>query len=59
MDFENLKEGQSTQKPPLFENYHFLEWKNKFENYVKTIDQDLWQIISNGNIQQTKMAFEK
>ena len=45
MDFENLKEGQPIQNPPLFEKEKFLEWKSKFENYVKSIDQDLWHII--------------
>ena len=59
MESEKYLEGDLTQQLPLFKNYNFSEWKNKFENYVKTIDQDLWQIISNGNIQQTKMAFEK
>ena len=49
MDFENLKEGQSIQKPPQFDKENFLEWKNKFENYVRSIDQDLWHVISIGN----------
>ena len=59
MESEKHLEGDFTQQLPLFKNYNFSEWKNKFESYVKTIDQDLWQIISIGDIQQTKMAFEK
>ena len=58
MDFENLKEGQSIQKPPLFEKENFLEWKSKYENYVKSIDQDLWHIISIGDFKPTKTSFE-
>ena len=57
MEFEKYLEGEFTQRLPLFENDHFLEWKNKFENYVKSIDQDLWHIISIGDI-QTKTDFE-
>ena len=58
MDFENLKEGQLIQKPPLFEKENLLEWKNEFENYVKSIDQDLWHIISIGDFKPTKTSFE-
>ena len=58
MEFEKYLEGEFTQKTPLFENDHFLEWKNKFENYVKSIDLDLWHIISIGDLKTTKMDFE-
>ena len=58
MDFENLKEGQSIQKPPKFDKENFLEWKNKFENYVRSIDQDLWHVISIGDFKPTKTSFE-
>lgn len=58
MEFEKYVEGKIAQQPPLFENDHFLEWKNKFENYVKSIDLDLWHIISIGDLKLTKMDFE-
>lgn len=58
MDFENFKEGQPIQNLPLFEKENFLEWKSKFENYVKSIDQDLWHIISIGDYKSTKTSFE-
>jgi hypothetical protein len=58
MEFEKYLEGEFTQKPPLFENDHFLEWKNTFENYSKSIDLDLWHIISIGDLKPTKMDFE-
>ena len=41
MEFEKYLEWEFTQQSPLFENNHFLEWINKFENYVKSIDLDL------------------
>ena len=49
MDFENIKEGKFIQKLPLFEKENFLEWKSDFESYVKSIDQDLWHVISIGD----------
>jgi hypothetical protein len=58
MEFEKYLEREFMQQPPLFENDHFLEWKNKFENYVKSIDLDLWHIISIGDLKPTKMDFE-
>ena len=50
MEFEKYLEGEFMLQPPLFENDHFLEWINKFENYVKSIDLDLWHIISIGDL---------
>ena len=38
MDFENLKEGQPIQNPPLFEKEIFLKWKSKFENQDDQFD---------------------
>ena len=58
MDFENLKEEKSIQKPPLFEKENFLEWKSEFENYVRSIDQDLWHVISIGDFKPTKTSIE-
>ena len=49
MDFENFKEGQSMQRPPLFEPNGFIYWKNRFETYVKSKDIDLWYIIIEGD----------
>ncbi|GJW47177.1 ribonuclease H-like domain-containing protein [Tanacetum coccineum] len=49
MDSDKYLEGQSMQRPPLFESDHFIYWKNKFETYVKAKDLDLWHIILNGD----------
>ncbi|GJS92705.1 hypothetical protein Tco_0799673 [Tanacetum coccineum] len=49
MDSDKYLEGQSMQRPPLFESDHFIYWKNRFETYVKAKDFDLWHIILNGD----------
>ena len=49
MDFENYKEGQSMQRPPLFKANGFIYWKNRFETYVKSKDINLWFIIVDGD----------
>ncbi|GJR36843.1 DUF4219 domain-containing protein [Tanacetum coccineum] len=51
MDFEKYLEGQSMQRPPLFESDSFIYWKNRFEAYVKSKDLDLWHVITNGDFQ--------
>lgn len=38
MDFENLKEGQPIQNPPLFEKESVLKWKSKFVNQDDQFD---------------------
>nr|GEX28165.1 copia protein [Tanacetum cinerariifolium] len=47
MDSEKYLEGQSMQRPPLFESDSFIYWKNRFETYVKSKDLDLWHVITN------------
>ncbi|GJX53492.1 hypothetical protein Tco_0281861 [Tanacetum coccineum] len=48
MESEKYLEGQSMQRPPLFENDGFIYWKNRFETYVKSKDLDLWHVITDG-----------
>ncbi|GJZ45528.1 hypothetical protein Tco_0593124 [Tanacetum coccineum] len=49
MDSDKYLEGQSMQRPPIFESDHFIYWKIRFETYVKAKDLDLWHIILNGD----------
>ncbi|GJX28793.1 zf-CCHC domain-containing protein [Tanacetum coccineum] len=49
MDSDKYLEGQSMQRPPLFESDSFIYWKNRFETYVKSKDLDLWHIITDGD----------
>ncbi|GJT23501.1 retrovirus-related pol polyprotein from transposon TNT 1-94 [Tanacetum coccineum] len=51
MDSDKYLEGQSMQRPPLFESDSFICWKNRFETYVKSKDLDLWHVITDGDFQ--------
>ncbi|GKC57356.1 zf-CCHC domain-containing protein [Tanacetum coccineum] len=51
MDFDKYLEGQSMQRPPLFESDSFIYWKNRFKTYVKSKDLDLWHAITNSDFQ--------
>ncbi|GJX03869.1 zf-CCHC domain-containing protein [Tanacetum coccineum] len=51
MDSDKYLEGQSMQRPPLFEIDSFIYWKNIFETYVKSKDLDLWHVITDGDFQ--------
>ncbi|GKB95175.1 zf-CCHC domain-containing protein [Tanacetum coccineum] len=46
MESKKYLEGQSMQRPPLFESDVFIYWKNRFETYVKSKDLDLWHVIT-------------
>ncbi|GKB00874.1 zf-CCHC domain-containing protein [Tanacetum coccineum] len=50
MDSDKYLEGQSMQRPPLFDSDSFNYWKNRFETYVKSKDLDLWHVITNDNV---------
>ena len=52
MESEKYLEGQSMQRPPLFESDGFLYWKNRFETYVKSKDLDLWLVITFGEFSE-------
>ncbi|GJV16720.1 hypothetical protein Tco_1362043 [Tanacetum coccineum] len=49
MKSKKYLEGQSMQRPPLFESDGFIYWKNRFETYVKSKDLDLWHVITDGD----------
>ncbi|GJV73579.1 hypothetical protein Tco_1493574 [Tanacetum coccineum] len=49
MESEKYLEGQSMQRPPLFESDGFIYWKNIFKTYVKSRDLDLWHVITYGD----------
>ncbi|GJU62955.1 hypothetical protein Tco_1244790 [Tanacetum coccineum] len=49
MDSDEYLEGQSMQRPPLFDSDSFIYWKNIFETYVKSKDLDLWYAITKGD----------
>ncbi|GJZ02071.1 hypothetical protein Tco_0520032 [Tanacetum coccineum] len=50
MESEKYLEGQSMQRPPLFESDGFIYWKNRFETYVKNQKiHRLWHVITDGD----------
>ncbi|GJX28407.1 hypothetical protein Tco_0236486, partial [Tanacetum coccineum] len=49
MESEKYLEGQSMQRPLLFESDGFIYWKNSFETYVKSKDLNLWHVITYGD----------
>ncbi|GJV74971.1 putative reverse transcriptase domain-containing protein [Tanacetum coccineum] len=49
MESEKYLEGQSMQRPPLFESDGFIYWKNRFKTDVKSKDLDLWHVITYGD----------
>ncbi|GJZ56269.1 hypothetical protein Tco_0611462 [Tanacetum coccineum] len=54
MESEKYLDGQSMQRPPLFESDGFIYWKNRFETYVKSKDLDLWHVITYGDFPPIK-----
>ncbi|GKE27571.1 hypothetical protein Tco_1442955 [Tanacetum coccineum] len=54
MESEKYLEGQSMQRPPLFESGGFIYWKNRFETYAKSKDLDLWHVIIYGDFSPTQ-----
>ncbi|GJU77130.1 retrovirus-related pol polyprotein from transposon TNT 1-94 [Tanacetum coccineum] len=59
MDSEKYLEGQSMQRPPLFESDSFIYWKNRFETYVKSKDLDLlWHVYNKTCITSLKALDE-
>ncbi|GJX76370.1 hypothetical protein Tco_0323181 [Tanacetum coccineum] len=53
MDSDKYLEGQSMQRPPLFESDSFIYWKNRFETYVKSKDLDL--LACNSQVKDNKI----
>ncbi|GJV49013.1 zf-CCHC domain-containing protein [Tanacetum coccineum] len=50
MESEKYLEGQSMQRPLLFESDGFIYWKNRFKTYVKSKDLDLWKKRTNRSL---------
>ncbi|GJS57846.1 zf-CCHC domain-containing protein [Tanacetum coccineum] len=58
MDSDKYLEGQSMQRPTLFESDSFIYWKNIFETYIKSKDLDLCHVITNGDFQPIQQNLE-
>nr|GEY93220.1 zf-CCHC domain-containing protein/DUF4219 domain-containing protein/UBN2 domain-containing protein [Tanacetum cinerariifolium] len=49
MESKKYLEGQSMQRPPLFESDGLIYCKNRFVTSVKSKDLDLWHVITYGD----------
>ena len=43
-----LAEGQSINRPPLFNGSNYTSWKACTRIFIQTLDYDLWSVIING-----------
>ncbi|CAM8963408.1 unnamed protein product [Rhodiola kirilowii] len=41
----SLKEGQSTNRPPLLEGPNYLYWKSKMKVFLKSLDEKAWRAV--------------
>ncbi|XP_057742061.1 uncharacterized protein LOC130960631 [Arachis stenosperma] len=44
----NLAEGQSSNRPPLFNGKNYTYWKERMKIFVQAVDYRLWKIILEG-----------
>ena len=51
----SLAEGQSTNRPPLFNGSNYTYWKARIKIFIQILDYDMWSIIVNGSHIPTKL----
>ena len=51
----SLAEGQSTNRPPLFNGSNYTYWKARMKIFIQALDYDMWSIIVNGPHTPTKI----
>ncbi|CAM8987200.1 unnamed protein product [Rhodiola kirilowii] len=44
----SLKEGQSTNQPPLLEGPNYAHWKSKMKAFLKSLDERAWRAVMIG-----------
>jgi hypothetical protein len=54
-----MVEGQSTNRPPLFNSSDYSYWKTRMTTYIKAQDYLIWKIIVNGPHVPTKIVEEQ
>lgn len=42
----NYQEGQSIQRPPLFNGENYTYWKTRMRFFMQSLDYDLWECVS-------------
>ncbi|EOX99687.1 Uncharacterized protein TCM_008448 [Theobroma cacao] len=43
-----VAEGQSTNKPPLFDGSTYPYWNTRMSIYIRAIDYEMWDVITDG-----------
>ena len=44
-----IAEGGSSNRPPLFDGSNYYFWKGKMELFLKSQDNDMWAVITDGD----------
>ena len=53
-----MEYGSSKSKLPLFNGPNYSYWKCKMQMYLKSLDLDVWDIVTNGPFVPTKRVGE-
>lgn len=48
-----IAEGGSSNRPPLFDGSNYYFWKGKMELFLRSQDNDMWQVITDGDFVPT------
>ena len=48
-----IAEGGSSNRPPLFDGSNYYFWKGKMELFLRSQDNDMWAVITNGDFVPT------
>ena len=43
-----VAEGQSTNRPPLFDGSNYPYWGTRISIYIRAIDYEMWDVITDG-----------
>ncbi|XP_075107097.1 uncharacterized protein LOC142180075 [Nicotiana tabacum] len=49
-----INEGQSTTRPPMFNEKYYNWWKARMEDFLTDEDYELWTIVNQGHLIPTK-----
>ena len=47
-------EGQSTNRPPLFDGSNYQVWSNRMSIFMRSCDYEMWEVVMDGPYVPTK-----
>ena len=50
MAAQSHNEGQSVNRPPLFDGEDYTYWKTRMEYFLQGHDYQIWSIVEEGNL---------